>query len=290
MCMGGLELDLAARLELAAQIEQHLGDLGPVGEVALHAREDATVLPEDTVVSGAALRVALGDHLDRAQRPVLVLRLHGRRVAAATGPSAASLIALRERTARTKRRPIRFRGMARREYPNVLELVGATPIVRLDRIGRDVPGELLAKLEYLNPGGSVKDRIGLSMIEAAEGDRPAPSRRDDRRADLGQHRRRPRYRGRAARLPLHLRHARQDEPGEDLDAARVRGRGRHHAHRRRPALARRATTRSPTGSPKRSRAASSPTSTRTRRTRRPTTRPLAPRSGSRRTAGRWTRS
>ena len=60
--------------------------------------------------------------------------------------------------------------MARRTYPTVLELVGATPIVRLDRLGRDVPGELLAKLEFLNPGGSVKDRIGLAMIEAAERD------------------------------------------------------------------------------------------------------------------------
>ena len=55
-----------------------------------------------------------------------------------------------------------------REYPSVLELVGETPIVRLDRIGRDVAPQLLAKLEYLNPGGSVKDRIGLAMIEAAE--------------------------------------------------------------------------------------------------------------------------
>jgi cystathionine beta-synthase len=60
--------------------------------------------------------------------------------------------------------------MARREYPTILDLVGQTPIVRLDRLGRDVPGELLAKLEYLNPGGSVKDRIGLAMIEAAERD------------------------------------------------------------------------------------------------------------------------
>ncbi|MBM2822946.1 MAG: Cystathionine beta-synthase, partial [Thermoleophilia bacterium] len=66
--------------------------------------------------------------------------------------------------------PIRFRPMSRREYPTVLELVGHTPIVRLERLGRDVPGELLAKLEYLNPGGSVKDRIGLAMIEAAEKD------------------------------------------------------------------------------------------------------------------------
>ncbi|MFL5937541.1 MAG: pyridoxal-phosphate dependent enzyme, partial [Gaiellaceae bacterium] len=55
-----------------------------------------------------------------------------------------------------------------RDYPTVLELVGATPIVRLDKLGRDVEPKLLAKLEYLNPGGSVKDRIGLPMIEEAE--------------------------------------------------------------------------------------------------------------------------
>src|SRR4051812_16862658 len=55
-----------------------------------------------------------------------------------------------------------------REYPTVLKLVGATPIVRLQNLGRDVEPTLLAKLEYLNPGGSVKDRIGLPMIEAAE--------------------------------------------------------------------------------------------------------------------------
>src|ERR671922_452187 len=57
-----------------------------------------------------------------------------------------------------------------REYPSALELVGSTPIVRLDVIGRDVAPRLLAKLEYLNPGGSVKDRIGLAMIEQAERD------------------------------------------------------------------------------------------------------------------------
>src|ERR671925_1258769 len=55
-----------------------------------------------------------------------------------------------------------------REYPNVLDLVGRTPIVRLDKIGTDVAPSLLAKLEYLNPGGSVKDRIGMAMIEQAE--------------------------------------------------------------------------------------------------------------------------
>jgi cystathionine beta-synthase len=56
------------------------------------------------------------------------------------------------------------------EYPSVLQLVGETPIVRLDAIGRGVKPTLLAKLEYLNPGGSVKDRIGLAMIEQAEAD------------------------------------------------------------------------------------------------------------------------
>ena len=55
-----------------------------------------------------------------------------------------------------------------RDYPTVLELVGNTPIVRLDSVGRDVEPQLLAKLEYVNPGGSVKDRIGLAMIEKAE--------------------------------------------------------------------------------------------------------------------------
>jgi cystathionine beta-synthase len=55
-----------------------------------------------------------------------------------------------------------------REYPTVLELVGGTPIVRLDRLSPPGHARILAKLEYLNPGGSVKDRIGLAMIEQAE--------------------------------------------------------------------------------------------------------------------------
>jgi cystathionine beta-synthase len=55
-----------------------------------------------------------------------------------------------------------------REFPTIMDLVGDTPIVRLDRISQDVPGTILAKLEFMNPGGSNKDRIGLAMIEAAE--------------------------------------------------------------------------------------------------------------------------
>jgi cystathionine beta-synthase len=55
-----------------------------------------------------------------------------------------------------------------RDFPTILDLVGGTPIVRLDRMSPAGGARILAKLEFLNPGGSVKDRIGLAMIEAAE--------------------------------------------------------------------------------------------------------------------------
>lgn len=51
---------------------------------------------------------------------------------------------------------------------NLTNLIGNTPLLRLSNYGKDVGAELIAKLEFFNPGGSVKDRIGLSMIEAAE--------------------------------------------------------------------------------------------------------------------------
>src|SRR3989339_1495504 len=53
---------------------------------------------------------------------------------------------------------------------NILELVGNTPVVRLNKVVNAGSAEVLAKLEFYNPLGSVKDRIGLSMIEAAERD------------------------------------------------------------------------------------------------------------------------
>ncbi len=49
-------------------------------------------------------------------------------------------------------------------------VIGDTPLVELRRLGEGLAGEVVAKLEYLNPGGSVKDRIGVAMIEAAERD------------------------------------------------------------------------------------------------------------------------
>src|SRR5258705_10371341 len=51
---------------------------------------------------------------------------------------------------------------------SILDTTGGTPMVRLSRIGRDLPCELLAKCEFMNPGGSVKDRIGVRMLLDAE--------------------------------------------------------------------------------------------------------------------------
>jgi cysteine synthase A len=55
-----------------------------------------------------------------------------------------------------------------RIYNSICEIIGGTPVLRLKRIPEDHWAEILVKLESMNPGGSVKDRIGLSMIEAAE--------------------------------------------------------------------------------------------------------------------------
>lgn len=51
---------------------------------------------------------------------------------------------------------------------SILDATGSTPMVRLSRIGRDLPCELVAKCEFMNPGGSVKDRIGVGMLREAE--------------------------------------------------------------------------------------------------------------------------
>jgi cystathionine beta-synthase len=65
-------------------------------------------------------------------------------------------------------RPLSDTGPAMEVASSLLDLVGNTPLVRLDRIGRSLKCNLLAKLEFLNPGGSVKDRPAVAMIAAAE--------------------------------------------------------------------------------------------------------------------------
>lgn len=53
-------------------------------------------------------------------------------------------------------------------FNSIVDTIGRTPLIRLQRLGKEFPVEILLKLEFFNPFGSVKDRIGLSMIEAAE--------------------------------------------------------------------------------------------------------------------------
>jgi cystathionine beta-synthase len=55
-------------------------------------------------------------------------------------------------------------------YESILQTIGKTPLVKFNRITNGAKGLILAKVEYLNPGGSVKDRIGLGIIEEAERD------------------------------------------------------------------------------------------------------------------------
>ncbi|MGB1048973.1 MAG: pyridoxal-phosphate dependent enzyme [Rhodothermales bacterium] len=53
-------------------------------------------------------------------------------------------------------------------FDSIVDAIGNTPLIKLNAITKDLPCTVLAKVEYFNPGGSVKDRIGLAMIEAAE--------------------------------------------------------------------------------------------------------------------------
>jgi cystathionine beta-synthase len=53
-------------------------------------------------------------------------------------------------------------------YNSVLDLIGNTPLLRLNQIARDLAVDVIVKVEYLNPGGSVKDRIAIKMVEAAQ--------------------------------------------------------------------------------------------------------------------------
>ena len=102
-------------------------------------------------------------------------------------------------------------------YDSITETIGDTPLVAMDRIAKEkgVEARLLAKLEFFNPIGSVKDRIGVAMIDALEAQgKITPGRGDSGRADLRQYRHRARLRRRGARL--------QADPGDagiDVDRA-----------------------------------------------------------------------
>src|SRR3989344_6196126 len=53
-------------------------------------------------------------------------------------------------------------------YNSILDLIGKTPLVKINKLNPNPKITLLAKLEYFNPGGSVKDRIGVAMVDRAE--------------------------------------------------------------------------------------------------------------------------
>ncbi|HQQ98207.1 MAG TPA: pyridoxal-phosphate dependent enzyme [Cyclobacteriaceae bacterium] len=53
-------------------------------------------------------------------------------------------------------------------YNSIVDTIGNTPMVRLNKIGKDIPGTILVKVEYFNPGNSTKDRMALKMVEDAE--------------------------------------------------------------------------------------------------------------------------
>ncbi|HEY0002370.1 MAG TPA: pyridoxal-phosphate dependent enzyme, partial [Actinoplanes sp.] len=55
-----------------------------------------------------------------------------------------------------------------RYYDNVVEIIGNTPLVKLNSVTAGIRATVLAKVEYFNPGGSVKDRIALRMVQDAE--------------------------------------------------------------------------------------------------------------------------
>ena len=53
-------------------------------------------------------------------------------------------------------------------YNNILETIGNTPLIKLNKITENLPATILAKVDYFNPGNSIKDRMALKMVEVAE--------------------------------------------------------------------------------------------------------------------------
>ena len=115
---------------------------------------------------------------------------------------------------------------------DITQLIGHTPLVRSEPCDGDVPAEIVAKLEIRNPASSVKDRIGLAMIEAAERDGQITARPHRAgRADQRQHRHRARLRRGRQGLRLRAGHAGHDERRTARHRARLRRARRAHAGR-----------------------------------------------------------
>jgi cystathionine beta-synthase len=129
----GSEVPPAVVADLRPRIPREVGVIGPVGDAssiarALHSDGFPVTLYTDEPITDAAALTGAG------------VEIH----------------------------PLTHPGPTMDVADSLIGLIGNTPLVRLDRIGRDQSCQLIAKLELLNPGGSVKDRIGVAMIDAAE--------------------------------------------------------------------------------------------------------------------------
>ncbi len=102
--------------------------------------------------------------------------------------------------------------------------VGNTPLIKLRRASEETGCTILGKAEFLNPGGSVKDRAALLHYQGRRGARPAATGRRHRRRHRRKYRDRPGAGRQRARLPHRHRHARDAEPGKEGHAAAVRRR------------------------------------------------------------------
>ena len=147
------EVEPSARLVARADrvLRSPDADLGPgiLAEVRAHIPEDVAVVGPDGPEGGKA-----------GARAAAELRRHGFPVTlysdGGTAPTGVRVLPLTDPGA-----PMEVAG-------SLLDLVGNTPLVRLDRVSRRLDCHLLGKLEQLNPGGSVKDRPAIAMVEAAE--------------------------------------------------------------------------------------------------------------------------
>ena len=104
----------------------------------------------------------------------------------------------------------------------ILDAIGHTPLIRLHRIAKDVPPEVFVKADYLNPGGSMKDRIAGSHDRRSRAQGPAQAGRHDHRRHLGQHRHGPRARGGRARIQNRLHHHGQAVARKNRSAESIR--------------------------------------------------------------------
>ena len=115
-----------------------------------------------------------------------------------------------------------------RIHSDITTAFGDTPLVRLNALTEGLGGEVLAKLEFYNPGSSVKDRLGVALVDGRRGVRRAAARRHDRRVHERQHRHRARAHRRGPRLQGDPHDARVDVEGAPDAAEGLRRRTRAH--------------------------------------------------------------